>query len=328
MTTVLEDPLTNLQDLHVEAGQAEVVSWQGREALRLEGGLVLIPDHQLADISIEVLIGADGPAYPGIAARVADVVNYELAYAVPHTSGQWDALQYDPVFHGSNTWQIYHGPSYQRATQVPTGRWFRFRADFFGTRAAFSVDGQSPLVVERLARPTRAGPLGLWTFRPACFCDLRVATCDGQDIPPGEPPALPGGTVESWFAEGYGVVACEPNGVLNLNRYLPATLGEVRLTRRFEIAESQEIRFEFGFSDTLSLQLDGQVIFSGEHTFQGFANRASRGYPEPGTEFVHQELKPGAHALAATLGVSEGFGWGLALAAHNKGLRWLPVELG
>jgi len=47
-----------------------------------------------------VLIGADEPAYPGIAFRVADVLNFELAYAVPHVSGQWDALQYDPVFHG------------------------------------------------------------------------------------------------------------------------------------------------------------------------------------------------------------------------------------
>ena len=247
MTTILEDPLTDLQALNVKAAQAEVVTWQGHEALRLESGLALIPDQQLADVSIQVLIGAEGPAYPGIAARVADVLNYELAYAVSHVSGQWDALQYDPVFHGSNTWQIHHGPSYQRAAQVPTGRWFQFRADFYGNRAAFAVDGQPPLVVERLAHLARPGLCGLWTFRPAYFCDLRIATCAGEDIPPGEPPALPGGTVEAWFAEGYGVVACEPNGVLNLNRYLPAALGEMRLTRRFEIVESGTIRFDFGF---------------------------------------------------------------------------------
>ena len=328
MTTILEDPLTDLQALNVKAEQAEIVTWQGHEALRLESGLALIPDQQLADVSIQVLIGAEGPAYPGIAARVADVLNYELAYAVSHVSGQWDALQYDPVFHGSNTWQIHHGPSYQRAAQVPTGRWFQFRADFYGNRAAFAVDGQPPLVVERLAHLARPGLCGLWTFRPAYFCDLRIATCAGEDIPPGEPPALPGGTVEAWFAEGYGVVACEPNGVLNLNRYLPAALGEMRLTRRFEIVESGTIRFDFGFSDTLSLELDGQGIFGGEHTFQGFADRPSRGYPELGTESVQQALEPGTHVLTATLGVSEGFGWGLALAAHCEGLHWLPVELG
>ena len=328
MNTLLEDPLTNPPDLEIHAAQAEVVTWQGREALRLENGLALVPGHRATDASIEVLIGADGPAYPGIAFRVADVLNFELAYAVPHASGQWDALQYDPVFHGSNTWQVYHGPSYQRATQVPTGRWFRLKVDFHGARAAVSVDGQPPLVVERLAHPTVAGLFGLWTYRPAYFCELRVSTCDGLDIHQGEVPSAAEGAVEAWFAEGYGVVTCEPNGVLNLNRYLPTSLGEVRLVRRFETSEEGPVTFEFGFSDALSLELDGQVIFSGENTFKGFEDCAARGYAESGTQSLRQVLPPGAHRLAATLRVSEPFGWGLALAVHGERLHWLPVELG
>jgi hypothetical protein len=327
MTTRLEDPLTNPLDLEIRAAQAEAVTWQGREALRLENGLALIPGHRATDASIEVLIGTDGPAYPGIAFRVADVLNFELAYAVPHVSGQWDALQYDPVFHGSNTWQVYHGPSYQRATQVPTGRWFRLKVDFRGVRAAVAVDGQPPLAVERLAHPTTAGLLGLWTYRPAYFCDLRVSTHDGLDVSQGEMPSAAKGTVEAWFVEGYGVVTCEPNGVVNLNRYLPISLGEVRLIRRFE-TQGGAATFEFGFSDALSLELDGQVIFSGENTFKGFENRAARGYAELGIQSLRQDLSPGTHCLAATLRVSEPFGWGLALAAHGEGLRWLPAKLG
>ena len=84
--------------------------------------------------------------------------------------------------------------------------------------------------------------------------------------------------------------------------------------------------FEFGFSDALSLELDGQMIFSGENTFKGFADRAARGYVELGMQSLRQMLAPGAHRLAAVLRVSEPFGWGLALAAHGEGLRWLPVE--
>ena len=328
MTTLLKGPLTNLLDLEIHAAQAEIVTWQGREALRLENGLALVPGHRMTDASIEVLIGADEPAYPGIAFRVADVLNFELAYAVPHVSGQWDALQYDPVFHGSNTWQVHHGPSYQGATQVPTGRWFQLKVDFRGARAAVSVDGQPPLVVERLAHPTAAGLLGLWTYRPAYFCDLRVSTCDELDIPHGEMPSAAKGTVEAWFVEGYGVVPCEPNGVANLNRYLPISLGEVRLSRRFETSEEGPATFEFGFSDALSLELDGQEIFSGENTFKGFEDRAARGYAELGWQSLRQVLSPGTHRLAATLQVSEPFGWGLALAVHGEGLHWLPVELG
>ncbi len=328
MDILLEHPLTNPLDLEIRAAQAEVVTWQGREALWLEDGLALIPDRQMTGASIEVLIGADGPAYPGVAFCLADALNFELAYAVPHVSGQWDALQYDPVFHGSNTWQVYHGPGYQRATQVPTGRWFRLKVDFCGARAAISVDGQPPLVVEKLAHSTAAGLFGLWTYRPAYFCDLRVSTCDGLDIPRGEMPSAAEGTVGAWFVEGYGAVTCEPNGVINLNRYLPTSLSEVRLTRRFETPEGGAMTLEFGFSDALTLELDGQVVFSGENTFKGFADRAARGYVELGMQSLRQVLASGTHCLTAALRVSEGFGWGLALAAHGEGLHWLPAELG
>jgi hypothetical protein len=318
----------NLYDLEIRAGQAEMVTWQGRKALRLENGLALAPEVKVKDASIEALIGAEGPAYLGVAFRVADVLNYELAYAVPHVSGEWDALQYDPVFHGSNTWQLYNGPAYQREAQVETGRWFRLNLDCRGARAAVSVDGQPPLVVERLARPAAAGPFGLWTFRPAYFCDLRVSACERLEIPGGEVPSVAEDVVETWFVEGYGVVTCEPNGAVNLNRYLPASLEKARLVRRFETSEEGEMTFEFGFSDSLSLTLDEKVIYTGENTFTGFADRAARGYVELGTASVRQVLPAGSHCLAAELAVSEGFGWGLVLAARGEGLRWLPAAFG
>ncbi len=183
-------------------------------------------------------------------------------------------------------------------------------------------------MVERLAHPTEAGLLGLWTYRPAYFCGLRVSTCEGLDIPHGKMPSAADGTVGAWFVEGYGAVTSEPNGVINLNRYLPISLSEARLTRRFEMAEEGPVAFEFGFSDALSLELDGQVIFGGENTFKGFADRAARGYVELGRQSLQQVLTPGTRRLTAALRVSEGFGWGLALAAHGEGLRWLPAELG
>ena len=328
MTTLVEQNLTSLSDLEIHAEQAEVVTWQGRQALRLENGLALIPGDSLEDASVEVLIGVEGAAYPGVAFRVADVLNFELAYATPHVSGQWDALQYDPVFYGSNTWQMYHGPSCQRSAEVPTGRWFQLRVDFCGPRAAVSVNGQPPLVVERLARRAETGLLGLWTYRPAHFSDLRVSTCAGANIPRGELPSAVEGSLDAWFVEGYGAVTCEPNGVINLNRYLPMSLGEVRLTRRFELPEDADVTFEFGFSDALTLEVDGQVIFSDENTFRGFADRAARGYVELGMQSLRRMLAHGAHRLTAVLRVTEAFGWGLALAAHGEGLRWLPEEFG
>jgi hypothetical protein len=140
--------------------------------------------------------------------------------------------------------------------------------------------------------------------------------------------APPPEAVTAWFAEGYGLLSCEPHGTLNLNRYLPPSLGEVRLIRRFELAETCPVRFTFGFSDSLLLELDNETIFSGESTFQGFADRAARGYADPGANSLQRQLEAGSHCLTATLKVSEGFGWGLALAAYGDTLHWLPAELG
>jgi len=318
----------DLHDLEIRADRANFVTWEGREALRLENGLALVDGPGLTDARVEVLVGTEGPAYPGVAFRVADVLNHELAYAVPHVSGQWDTLQYDPVFHGSNTWQLYHGPGYQREAHVPTGRWFRLELDFCGDRAAIAVDGQPPLTVSQLARSTPTGAIGLWTFRPAYFSDLHVAVYQGEPVPSAEPSCPPPGCVETWFLEGFGVVACEPSGVLNLNRYLPLSAKEARLLRRFETSKAQEVALEFGFSDQLSLELDGSVVYRGENTFRGFEDRAARGYADLSTGSHRETVPAGKHTLAAYLEVSEGFGWGMVLAARGEGLHWLPPEPG
>ena len=88
----MEDTLTDLGELEIRAAQAEVVTWEEHKALRLENGLALVPGERTIDASIEVMVGADGPAYSGVVFRVADVLNFELAFAVPHVSGEWDAL--------------------------------------------------------------------------------------------------------------------------------------------------------------------------------------------------------------------------------------------
>ena len=337
METIWEDALSDPAALDLTHAEAEVVDWGARRALRLNGGLALIPGLGRTDATVEVLVGTDGPAYPGIAFRLTDVANYELAYAVPHASGLWDALQYDPVWHGSNTWQLYHGPSYQQAAEVPTGRWYRLRLTYCGARAALWVDDGRPLAVSQLSHPTARGLLGLWTYRPAHFAELRVSTCSTLDLPPAPPPpaaseSVSAGTVDAWFVEGYGVVAA-PGGRLVLNHYLPATMGQARLMRRFEAREEGEVRLRFGYSDALSLTLDGREVYAGECTFSGFDDRSARGYAELGHVEVRETVTPGTHTLVAALRVSEPFGWGLVLAASESGseeagLRWLPAGFG
>jgi hypothetical protein len=294
-------------------------------------GLAVLPHLPVSAASVQVRIGSEGPAYPGIAFRILDTLNYELAYAQPHTSGQWDALQYDPVFHGSNTWQLYHGEGYQRSAEVPLGGWFTLKVDFQDDQAAVRVDEQPPLVVSGLAHEHRTGLLGLWTFRPAYFADLRVSERTSLPDPAGVAQLPSGehapGTITEWFLDGFGVVKCEGNGILNLNRYLPLTVGEVRLTRSFETLTHTPVDIAFGFSDELSLELDGSVIFSGQNLFQNVPAWAGRGYVAQDTRQSHS-LAPGSHQLTATLKVTEGFGWGMTLSIQGSQVRLLPAWRG
>ena len=322
-----ENELTDLATLDLYARSAEVVTWHGRRALQLDG-LALVPGLEVLDGSVEVEIGADGACYAGIAFGVSDAVNYELAYASPHCSGLIDAVQYDPVFHGSNTWQLYHGPGYQQSVPVPTGDWYRLRIDLQGGRAAIQVNDLPPLHVEQLAHAHLPGRVGVWTYKPAHFRALRV-TPSGH-LPPVESAALrlPAGVVGEWFLETFGRVPCEPTGILNLNRYLPLSVGEARLVRAFELPAPAEVELAFGFSDELSLAVDGDECFAGANTFKGFASYEERGYAYLGAHTLRLRLDLGLHQLAARLKVTEGFGWGVILSAVAVGLRWLPATSG
>ncbi|RPI33541.1 MAG: hypothetical protein EHM70_05675 [Chloroflexota bacterium] len=322
-----QNDLSNLQSLDLHASMAEITNWQGQQALKLDG-LVIIPNLKVTDAKISVEIGAEDGCYRGVVFRLADPANYEMAYAQPHTSGQWDAIQYDPVFHNSNTWQIFYGPDYQKEALVPMNKWFSMSVDLKGNQAAIRVGDQDPLVVSRLAHPQNSGLVGLWTYRPAYFRNLCVAGEPSLAEMTAATHPLSPGLVEEWFLNGFGRVVCEPHGIINVNRYLPASIKVVRLTRLFEATRKTGIELCFGFSDKLSLLLDRKTIFTGQNNFNGFGGWQDRGYVEPDTNRLSVSVSAGIHRLSVVLRVIEPFGWGFTLALQGKHTILLPVEMG
>jgi hypothetical protein len=317
-------PLDNLDSLEVRAGTAQVIEKDGGKVLELDG-MVLVPDLKIENIGIEVDVLAEAPCYPGIAFRLAGLENFELAYAVPVASGQSDAIQYDPVFRGSNTWQLHAGPEYQKQATVPTGKWFTLRVDVVGERAAIRVDDQPPLVVERLSHGRTAGRFGLWTFRPALFRNLRVTSPRSLEALAGQSQEAPAGAIDAWWLVGTGTLAGEPSGVLNLNRYLPGSRGEVRLVRSFRVDDEIDLEVAFGFSDEVALSLDGEVLFEGSHTFSGFETEETRGWVRPGDNRLVHHISTGDHELEAVLRVTEPFGWGVIITLGGGDIHLLPM---
>lgn len=324
MNILYENSLSNTDGLQVFARQASSTNFLGSPAMLLDG-LVVFPRVRLACATVEVEIAAAGASYPGVAFNIQDPHNYELAYGQPHTSGQWDAIQYEPVFHASNTWQQYHGPAYQQTASVPANQWIKMRLAFSGSRLAVWVDDQPPLVVERLAHEEQEGWLGLWTYLPAHYRNLKVWDVPQLPVQKGILPSTRTGAVTEWLAEGFGRMRCEPTGILNVNRYLSVHVGQVRLLRSFEVTDERKAAAFFGFSDELTLELDGQEIFSGETRFCGMDTWESRGYVDPDGHTVAIDLKPGRHTVAATLKASEYFGWGMAFSLEGENIRWLPI---
>ncbi|MEW6046802.1 MAG: hypothetical protein AB1609_10025 [Bacillota bacterium] len=312
--------LATFDRLNVRAAGAEVVTWNGRRALRLENGLALLKDVVLEDAAIEADLGADEPCSPGIAFRAAGEDNFELAYVRPHTTGQWDAVQYDPVFHGTNTWQVFSGPRYQGQADVPTGRWFTLRLDVVGSTMAVSMGQQRPLIVEPLAHPHPSGGVGVWSLRQAYFSQLRIGAPDPSRLDRAAPPPIvEPGTVTWWWLGGHGPVEAEENGTLNLNRYLPqAGEAEATVYRDFCVDGSGAVALRFGFSDEIELFVDARKVFSGTHRHTGFASRQSRGYIEPGANVVRVPVTAGRHVVLARLRATEPFGWGIVLALSGE----------
>jgi hypothetical protein len=328
---IFECEVPDLSKVILRDPEPQTVDWQGRKALRLSGqgpSLLIIPDLSLSQGQIEVDISSEGTAYPGIAFRILDTLNYELEYAQPHTSGMWDALQYDPVFHGSNTWQLYHGSGAQLEADVPEKEWFRLRVGFLDQRAMIRIGEQEPLLVNILAHPHQSGLVGLWTFLPAYFSNM-VVWDDPSEFPTdanmnaietSDP-----GMVAEWFLDGYGRVAVEPKGILNLNRFLPSSVDEAELIRSIEMPADGNLTFRVGFSDDLVLLVDEDVIFSGENLYQSSPHWEERGYVSLQQDQVNHHLTKGGHQIKAILKKKESFGFGITLSVEGDKHHLLPI---
>lgn len=304
----------------------------GRPCLRLGGGPVLLDIPEIAvpgAVRIKVDIAADGPCTPGIAFRIQDSQNYELVYCRIPSSGDHNAIQYDPVFNGSNTWQIYHGKAFQKDAQLLTEKWYTFFVEFDQNRAQTGVLGQKPLIVQNLAWHTTAGNIGLWADSPCHFANLEVCGISmpdreacGEFQANAQPEPK---TITQWVAQDYGIVACEPHGILNLNRYFPLSRKEVVLRRDFELCNRATVSISFGLSDDATLSIDGLALYTTTKPYRPTAGLAGMGYIMPDTCFMTRELDPGVHCLEVKLRVLEPFGWGLVLSMEGDGLSILPI---
>jgi hypothetical protein len=183
-------------------GEARVAEYLGRKCLFVDGGGATLKDFVLRDgvIDVDVLTPANRGFF-GIQFRITDDnANAEWIYLRQHKSGLPDAMQYTPVLNTGLNWQIYNGPGFTDAVDIPRDSWFHLRLEITGAQARLYVkDMQKPaLLMNDLKSGVQKGQIALAVLIGATYwSNFEVRTT--SDVPwERHLPPMPAGTLTKW----------------------------------------------------------------------------------------------------------------------------------
>ncbi|UCH84083.1 MAG: SMP-30/gluconolactonase/LRE family protein [Candidatus Latescibacterota bacterium] len=330
--------------------RAQVVDHEGRQSLM---GFAYLKDVEFDNGIIEVDIFTDGRrSYPGVVFRVQNQRNYERMYIRPHRAGLYpDAVQYTPVINGIAGWQLYNGDGCTAAAEVPEGEWLHIRIEVMGTQArVFLGDAAKPVLeITDLKHGLGKGSVGV--FGPpdgtAYFSNFSYQAVGDLAFVPPPMTMTPAGMITDWeLSQSFKVsgmdpdtypaeqqlkgvnwetVSCDKSGLLDIARYRPRFTPEpdVVLARTTIRSDTQQsVKYLFGYSDYLSVFLNGSILFSG-----------SSAYTERDPSFlgvvglfdaVYLPLEAGDNELLVMVAESFG-GWGLM--CREAGLEFADASL-
>src|SRR5215472_3989281 len=102
-------------------GQAKPAEYLGRRCLYLDGGGATVKDFEMRDGVVDVDVATPAKrGFFGIQFRIdANGQDAEWIYLRQHKSGLPDAMQYTPVLSTGLNWQLYNGPGFTGAVDIP-----------------------------------------------------------------------------------------------------------------------------------------------------------------------------------------------------------------
>lgn len=322
---------------------ARVVEHLGRTSLE---GAAILADVAFSDGVIEVDIAVSGArSYPGIIFRRQSPTDLERFYVRPHRSnGAFsDALQYTPVINGIAGWQLYSGDGFTNFATIPTGEWVHVKLEVKGTQArVFVGDSDVPdLVIHDLKHGLSSGAIGVMGPKDgtAFFSNFSfTADADLSFDPPPEVVA-PIGMMTDWELSqsfdyskidieaspgqqgmkdlAWQAVKSEESGLVDIARFSQRTPGEpdfVWARRTIHADDDETGKLEFGYSDYVSIFLNGQLLFLGNSAYRSrspeFAGIVGL------NDTLYLPLKKGDNELMLLVGESFG-GWGFMAKDGN-----------
>jgi hypothetical protein len=183
-------------------GRAQVTEYLGRKCLLLDGGAALLKDFEMRDGVIDVDVATPAKrGFFGIMFRIVDDgANAEEIYLRQHKSGLPDAMQYTPILNTGRNWQIFNGPGFTGAVEIPKDEWFHLRLEVAGAQAKLYVkDMDKPaLVMSDLKGGVQKGQVALHDLTGATyFSNFTIHTTPDAPWERHLPP-MPPGTLTKW----------------------------------------------------------------------------------------------------------------------------------
>jgi hypothetical protein len=255
-------------------GQAKPDEYQGRKCLLLNGALAIVKDFEMRDGVIDVDVATPAPkGFFGFYFRMIDAgANAEWVYLRQHKSGHPDAMQYTPILNNGRNWQIYNGPGFTGAVDIPKDVWFHLRLEVVGAHANLYVEDMDKpaLVMTDLKSGVEKGQVGLFVLTgETYFSNFQLRTTPDAPWEHHLPP-MPPRTLTKWsLSPSYDALArnlerplsasesaamswqdveAEPPGFVVINRY----------------RESPQIQrtYEHDFSKRLEPQPGMKVVYA------------------------------------------------------------------
>ena len=253
---------------------ARPADYQGRQRLFLDGGAAILKDFEMRDGVIDVDVATPASrGFFGIQFRIADDgANAEWVYLRQHKSGLPDAMQYTPVLNTGLNWQIYNGPGFTGAVDIPKDAWFHLRLEVAGAQARFYVkDMEKPaLVMNDLKSGIQKGQVALAVLTGATyFSNFEIRTTPDAPWERRLPP-MPPGTLTKWsLSPSYDALE------RNLERPLtPSEIDAIRwqdveaeppgfvVIYRYREAPHPRVSFQGDFSKRLEPQPGMKVVYA------------------------------------------------------------------
>lgn len=301
-------------------------------------GTAILKNISITNGVIEVDIAATGQrSYPGILFRMASDGDFERIYIRPHLPSTFqNVVQYVSTTNNIDSWQLYTGDGNIASAEIPENEWFHVKIEFSGEQARVFLKNEPVPVLEirHLGHGLRTGTIALSgpADGSAFFSNFSCRADNSLVFEDPAPEEIPYGTIENWqisqvfkmsdfdielTPEEQGVknivwkdVHCRPDGIVDISQYY-SRLGNapdvVFAKTTIESASDENKQFAFGYSDIISIFLNGKLLFCGnssytsrDPSFQGIVGL---------NDYIMLPLRKGKNELMIALGESFG-GWG------------------